>query len=181
MSRIGLKPVTIVDGVKVSIAGKTISVEGPMGKLSYTMRPEVSAVVSETGNEVLVSRSGDDRASKSYHGLTRSLINNMILGVKSGYEKRLDVVGVGYVASLKGNVVNLRVGLANEIKKEVPAGLKVECPTQTSIVIKGCDKQLVGQFAAELRAARKPEPYKGKGVRYQGEVIKLKPGKAASK
>lgn len=181
MSRIGLKPVPVVDGVKVSISGQTISVEGPLGKLSYQLRPEVSAVISEAGNEILVSRKGDDRASKSYHGLTRSLINNMIQGVKTGYEKRLEVVGVGYVVSLKNNVLNLRVGLANEIKKPVPEGLKVECPTQTQVVIKGCDKQLVGQYAAEVRASRKPEPYKGKGVRYQGEVVKLKPGKAASK
>lgn len=120
-------------------------------------------------------------ASKSYHGLTRSLINNMIQGVKTGYEKRLEVVGVGYVVSLKGDELTLRVGYANEIKKKVPAGLKVECPTQTQVVVKGCDKQLVGQFAAEVRASRKPEPYKGKGVRYQGEQVKLKPGKAASK
>ena len=181
MSRIGLKPVPVLDGVKVSISGQSISVEGPLGKLSYELRPEVSAVISEAGNEILVSRKADDRASKSYHGLTRSLINNMIHGVKTGYEKRLEVVGVGYVVSLKNNVLNLRVGLANEIKKPVPEGLKVECPTQTQVVIKGCDKQLVGQYAAEVRASRKPEPYKGKGVRYQGEVVKLKPGKAASK
>ncbi|HRF00386.1 MAG TPA: 50S ribosomal protein L6 [Pirellulaceae bacterium] len=179
MSRIGVKPITVVDGVKVAIDGSRVAVEGPLGKLEYRMRPEISAQL--TDGEVVVSRNGDSRAAKSYHGLTRSLINNMILGVKTGYEKKLEVVGVGYVVSLKGNVLSLRVGFANEIKKTVPTGLNVTCPDQTHVVIKGCDKQLVGQFAAEVRSARKPEPYKGKGVRYQGEVVRLKPGKAASK
>lgn len=181
MSRIGVKPVPVIDGVKVAIDKRVVKVEGPLGKLEYTVRPEVSVALDETGKNVVVSRAGDDRASKSYHGLTRSLIANMILGVKQGYEKKLEVVGVGYVVSLKGNVISMRVGFANEIKREVPAGLQVTCPDQTHVVIKGCDKQLVGQFAAELRSARKPEPYKGKGVRYQGELVRLKPGKAASK
>ncbi len=179
MSRIGVKPITVVDGVKVAIDGSRVAVEGPLGKLEYQMRPEISAQLVD--GEVVVSRNGDGRAAKSFHGLTRSLINNMILGVKNGYEKKLEVVGVGYVVSLKGNVLSLRVGFANEIKKTVPTGLNVTCPDQTHVVIKGCDKQLVGQFAAEVRSARKPEPYKGKGVRYQGELVRLKPGKAASK
>ena len=181
MSRIGIKPVTVVDGVKVAVDGQTIKVEGPLGKLEYTHRSEVSVAVSDDGKEVVVSRSQDDRASRSYHGLTRSLIQNMVEGVKTGYEKKLEVVGVGYVCSLQGKTLSLRVGFANEIKKTVPAGLDVSCPGQTHIVVKGCDKQLVGQFAAEVRAVRKPEPYKGKGVRYQGEHVKLKPGKAAAK
>ena len=181
MSRIGIKPIAVLDGVKVAVDGSTIKVEGPLGKLEYTHRPEVSVTVSDDGKEVSVSRTGDDRASKSFHGLTRSLVANMVEGVKTGYEKRLEVVGVGYVCSLQGQTLSLRVGYANEIKKTVPKGLDVSCPDQTHIVVKGCDKQLVGQFAAEVRASRKPEPYKGKGVRYQGEHVKIKPGKAAAK
>ncbi|MFO0817221.1 MAG: 50S ribosomal protein L6 [Pirellulales bacterium] len=177
MSRIGLKPVPILDGVKVSVAGRTINVEGPQGKLSWEHRPEVAVAVE--GKEVVVKRLSDERQAKALHGLTRSLIENMVAGVKSGYEKRLEVIGVGYVVSIQGKQVALRVGYANEVKKEIPTGLKVTCPDQTHIVIQGCDKQLVGQFAAELRSVRKPEPYKGKGVRYQGEQVKIKPGKSA--
>ena len=131
--------------------------------------------------QIVVARENDEREARAYHGLTRALLNNMIFGVKNGYEKRLEIIGVGYQAALKGKSLNLRVGLANELVKEIPAGLTVTCPDATHIVIQGCDKQLVGQFAAELRSLRKPEPYKGKGVRYQGEQIKLKPGKAATK
>ena len=181
MSRIGIKPVAVLDGVKVAIEGQTVKVEGPLGKLEFSHRPEVSVELSEDGKQLVVERQSDDRAAKAFHGLTRSLIQNMVDGVKTGYEKRLEVVGVGYVCSLQGKTLSLRVGFANEIKKTVPDGLDVSCPDQTHVVVKGCDKQLVGQFAAEVRAARKPEPYKGKGVRYEGEHVKLKPGKAAAK
>ena len=177
MSRIGKKPVTIIDGVKVAVNGRMLSVEGPQGKLAWEHRPEVSLKIE--GKEILVERSSDERETRALHGLTRSLIQNMIVGVKTGYEKKLEVVGVGYVASIQGKVLNLRVGYANEIKKPIPEGLKVTCPDQTHIVVQGCDKQKVGQFAAEVRAARKPEPYKGKGVRYQGEYVKIKPGNTA--
>ncbi len=179
MSRIGKKPVPILDGVKVSVVERTVNIEGPKGKLSWQHRPEVKVRVE--GAEVHVERGDDERESRAFHGLTRALIANMILGVKTGYEKRLEVVGVGYQVNLKGAVITLRVGLANELQRTVPAGLTVTCPDNTHVVIQGCDKQKVGQFAAELRQLRKPEPYKGKGVRYQGEQIKLKPGKAASK
>ena len=128
-----------------------------------------------------VTRKSDDRLPKALHGLTRAIINNMVFGVKEGYEKKLEIVGVGYVGTLKGDTISLRVGLANELHRKVPTGLKVTMPDTTHITIQGCDKQLVGQFAAELRSLRKPEPYKGKGIRYAGEQIKLKPGKAASK
>ncbi len=181
MSRIGIKPVAVLNGVKVAIEGQTVKVEGPLGKLEFSHRPEVSVELSEDGKQLVVVRQSDDRAAKAFHGLTRSLIQNMVDGVKTGYEKRLEVVGVGYVCSLQGKTLSLRVGFANEIKKTVPDGLDVSCPDQTHVVVKGCDKQLVGQFAAEVRAARKPEPYKGKGVRYEGEQVKLKPGKAAAK
>lgn len=181
MSRIGKKPVPVIDGVKVTVSGQNVNVEGPAGKLSLQVRNELTVSMDETGKNVVVLRKSEDRFSRAYHGLTRSLINNMIIGVKSGYEKKLEIVGVGYQCSLQKDVLSLRVGYANEIKKKVPAGLKVTCPDNTHVVIQGCDKQLVGQFAAEVRSARKPEPYKGKGVRYQGEQVKIKPGKSATK
>lgn len=179
MSRIGNKPVAILDGVKVDVAKGAIAVEGPKGKLSYEFRPEVDIKVDEDAKQVVVTRKNENRSSRAFHGLTRALINNMVTGVKDGYEKKLELQGVGYVCSLQGNVLSLRVGLANELKKEIPVGLEVTCPDQTHIHVKGCDKQMVGQFAAEVRSLRKPEPYKGKGIRYEGEQIKIKAGKAA--
>lgn len=179
MSRIGKKPVPVLDGVKVAISGRTINVEGPQGTLSWEHHPAVAVQLDDGGKQVLVTRTSDERLARALHGLTRSLVQNMIEGVKKGYEKRLEVIGVGYVVSLQGKVLSLRVGYANEVKKTIPEGLKVTCPDQTHVVIQGCDKQKVGQFAAEVRAVRKPEPYKGKGVRYQGEHVKIKPGKAA--
>jgi large subunit ribosomal protein L6 len=145
--------------------------------LSYTHRPEIEIAVED--NQVQVTRRGDDKFSRSFHGLTRALVSNMILGVKEGYEKKLELQGVGYVCQIKGKTLSLRVGLANELTKEIPAGLEVTCPDQTHIDVKGCDKQMVGQFAAEVRSLRKPEPYKGKGIRYVGEHVKIKPGKSA--
>jgi len=179
MSRIGKQPVPIASGAKVAVSGRTINVEGPLGKLSLEHRPEVKVAID--GNQVVVERVDDERESKALHGLTRALIDNMVEGVTKGFEKRLEIVGVGYLAAIKGDVLQLRVGYANEIQKKIPKGLNVTCPDQTHVVVKGCDKQLVGQFAAEVRAARKPEPYKGKGVRYQGEHVKIKPGKSATK
>ncbi len=179
MSRIGKQPIPVLDGVKVSINGCTVTTEGPQGKLQFEHRPEISVEVDEENKQVLVSRGSDERTSRALHGLTRSLINNMVIGVKEGYEKRLEIVGVGYGGNVQGNQLALRVGFANEIKKVIPTGLDVTCPDQNHVVIKGCDKQQVGQFAAEVRAVRKPEPYKGKGIRYDGEYVKIKPGKAA--
>ena len=180
MSRIGKKPVPILDDVNVSVQGRTVLVEGPKGKLQWEHRPEVTVRIDEAGRRVVVERLQENRESRAFHGLTRALINNMILGVKDGYEKRLEIVGVGYLAAVQGKVLQLRVGFANELQKEIPPGLQVTCPDQTHIVVRGCDKQQVGEFAAEVRALRKPEPYKGKGVRYQGEHVKIKPGKAAT-
>lgn len=179
MSRIGKKPVPVVDGVKVSVANYVVAVEGPKGKLEFKHRPEVQVTVDEDGKNVTVSRDTEERTARELHGLTRAVINNMILGVKNGYEKKLEVVGVGYLAAISGTTLQLRVGFANELKKEIPAEIEVTCPDQTHIVVRGCDKQKVGQFAAEVRSLRKPEPYKGKGIRYQGEQIKLKAGKSA--
>jgi large subunit ribosomal protein L6 len=180
MSRIGKKPVPILDGVNVSVQGRTVLVEGPKGKLQWEHRPEVTVRLDESGRNVVVERLQESRQSRAFHGLTRALINNMIVGVKNGYEKRLEIVGVGYLAAVQSKTLQLRVGFANELQKEIPPGLQVTCPDQTHIVVQGCDKQQVGEFAAEVRALRKPEPYKGKGVRYQGEYVKIKPGKAAT-
>jgi large subunit ribosomal protein L6 len=181
MSRIGNKPVPVANGAKVSLRERTIEVEGPKGKLSYELRPEVSVTIDEAGHQVAVTRQDDQRTSREVHGLTRALIANMLEGVTKGYEKKLEIVGVGYLAAIAGDVLQLRVGFANELHKKIPPELTVTCPDQTHVVVQGCDKQKVGQFAAEVRALRKPEPYKGKGVRYQGEQIKIKPGKSATK
>ncbi len=177
MSRIGNKPVSITDGVQVNLTDNAISVEGPKGKLSYSLRPEVSVVIEE--GEVKVARKRNDKSSRAFHGLTRALVQNMIVGVKDGYEKKLELQGVGYVCQVAGNQLKLRVGLANELIKTIPEGLVVTCPDQTHVNVTGCDKQKVGQFAAEVRSLRKPEPYKGKGIRYVGEQVKLKAGKSA--
>ncbi|MAT71835.1 MAG: 50S ribosomal protein L6 [Planctomycetaceae bacterium] len=179
MSRIGKKPVTIPDGVKVNVAQREITVEGKLGKLNWTHREEIDVKVSDDGKEVIVTRSNDERESRALHGLTRALIQNMVVGVSQGYEKRLEIQGVGYLAAIQGDTLQLRVGFANEIHKKIPTGLDVTCPDQTHISVKGVDKQKVGQFAAEVRAVRKPEPYKGKGVRYEGEQVRRKAGKTA--
>ncbi len=179
MSRIGKKPVEIPSGVKVNVASREITVEGKLGKLVWSHREEVAVDVDEESKKVNVTRHKDDREGRALHGLTRALIQNMVTGVSAGYEKRLEIHGVGYLAAVQGDTLQLRVGFANEIHKKIPAGLEVTCPDQTHVVIKGIDKQKVGQFAAETRAARKPEPYKGKGVRYEGEQIRRKAGKTA--
>lgn len=179
MSRIGKKPIEIPSGASVGIDGRVVTVEGPKGKLTYTHRPEIS--VQLDGNAVTCSRSDDDRTSRELHGLTRAIINNMVQGVTTGYEAKLEIVGVGYLASISGDTLQLRVGYANELHRKIPSELTVTCPDQTHVVVQGCDKQKVTQFAAEIRSLRKPEPYKGKGIRYQGEQVKIKPGKAATK
>lgn len=180
MSRIGKKPVAIPSGVKVAVNGHHVDVEGPKGKLQRDFRPEVSIKLDDDSKQIVVDVNSTEREIRAFHGLTRSLLQNMVIGVVEGYEKKLEVVGVGYLAAIEGDKLTLRVGFANEIKKKIPTGLNVTCPDQNHIVVQGCDKQLVGQFAAEVRAVRKPEPYKGKGVRYVGEQVKIKPGKAAS-
>lgn len=179
MSRIGKKPVEIPDGVTVSIQGRHVTVEGKLGKLQREFRPEVSIEMEDDGKSLLVTRKGEDRQSRALHGLTRSLLANMVVGVSKGYQKKLEIVGVGYIAAVQNNELQLRVGFANEVHKPIPAELEVTCPDQTHVLVKGCDKQMVGQFAAEVRAVRKPEPYKGKGIRYDGEQVKIKPGKSA--
>jgi large subunit ribosomal protein L6 len=181
MSRIGKQPVAVPAGVKIGVSGRQVSVEGPLGKLSQELRPEVSARFDEGKKQVIISRGSDSRQARALHGLSRALVQNMVHGVTKGFEKKLEIVGVGYLAAVQKNTLQLRVGYANEVQMPIPTGLNVTCPDQTHVVIKGSDKQLVGQFAAEVRAVRKPEPYKGKGVRYDGEVVRRKAGKAMTK
>jgi large subunit ribosomal protein L6 len=181
MSRIGKQPVVVPSGVKVGVSGKEVSVEGPLGKLTWSLRPEISAAYDEESKLVVVARDGDTRLARALHGLSRAMIQNMVVGVSKGYEKKLEIVGVGYLAAVQGDQLQLRVGYANEVHLPIPKGLTVTCPDQTHIVVKGSDKQMVGQFAAEVRAVRKPEPYKGKGVRYEGELVRRKAGKAMAK
>jgi len=180
MSRIGKKSIPVPDGVKVNVAGRAVTVEGQLGKLAYTHRPEIGVRVDDEGKAIVCTRQSEDREVRAYHGLTRALINNMLVGVTRGYEKRLEIQGVGYLGAVQGDILQLRVGFANEVHKKIPNGLSVTCPDQTHIVIKGTDKQQVGQFAAEVRAVRKPEPYKGKGIRYEGEQVRRKAGKTAT-
>lgn len=179
MSRIGRKPVTVPASVKVTVADLLISVEGPKGKLSFQHRPEIGVAYDEPGKQLLVTRSDDERLSRALHGLTRSLVANMVEGVAAGFTKKLEIVGVGYQAQLKkANTVALQVGYANQVVLEAPPGVSVTVPDATHVVITGADKQAVGQFAAVIRKVRPPEPYKGKGIRYEGETVRRKAGKA---
>ena len=179
MSRIGRKPVVVPANVKVSLADSTIQVDGPKGKLSFTYRSEIGVAIDDEGKQILITRSNDERLNRALHGLTRSLIANMVQGVTIGYSKKLEIVGVGYQAQLKkANTVALQVGYANQVVLEAPAGVTVTVPDSTHVVITGADKQAVGQFAAVVRKVRPPEPYKGKGIRYEGEVVRRKAGKA---
>jgi large subunit ribosomal protein L6 len=181
MSRIGKQPVAVPGNVKIGLADNNIQVEGPLGKLSWDLRPEITATFDEGKKQLIIGRKGDTRLARALHGLSRAVIQNMVVGVTKGYEKKLEIVGVGYLAAVQKGHLQLRVGYANEVHLPIPQGLNVTCPDQTHVVIKGSDKQMVGQFAAEVRAVRKPEPYKGKGVRYDGEVVRRKAGKAMTK
>jgi large subunit ribosomal protein L6 len=179
MSRIGKQPVVYPNNVKVRVADGKVFVEGPKGKLELAYHPNMVVALDEKARSVSVTRPDDERLNRALHGLTRSLINNMVKGVTQGYEKRLKIEGIGYMARLDSKkAVVLTVGYANAIEMAPPAGVTVEVPDQTTIVVKGADKQAVGQFAAEVRAARKPEPYKGKGIRYENEQVRRKEGKS---
>ena len=178
MSRIGKQPVAIPAGVKVSVANGVVKVEGPKGKLETACHPNM--IVKSDGTHVTVERPNDERQNRALHGLTRALIANMVIGVTKGYEKKLKIEGVGYQAAMKGPAVELTVGFANRIVHTPPAGITVAVPDPTTIVVSGANKQMVGQFAADIRASKKPEPYKGKGVRYETEVVRRKEGKAFS-
>jgi large subunit ribosomal protein L6 len=186
MSRIGRAPIRIPDGVKVSISGQTVSVEGPKGKLSFTHRPEVAVQLDESEKVVTVTRSDDERFSRSLHGLTRSLIANMVEGCSKGYQRGLEVYGAGFSVQAQGKQLNIICGLSHPAVFEIPAGLEVEVTANQSrtdtdparFTVRGADKQALGEFCARVRRARPPEPYKGKGIRYVGEYVRRKAGKA---
>ena len=175
MSRIGKKPVPI-GKAKVTIKDRHVTVEGPKGRLELDVHPVVT--VKQENSDLIVTRPDDEKQSKALHGLTRALIANMIEGVTNGYKKTLEIQGVGYKAEQKGKNLVLSVGYANQITLTVPTGVTMTLEGTNKIHLTGPDKQLVGQFASDLRRVRKPEPYKGKGIRYEGEVVKIKPGKA---
>jgi len=178
MSRIGKAPITVPSAVEVSVSGQTVSVKGPKGTLEREI-PEVISVSLEDGT-LTVERANEERQTKALHGLTRSLINNMVVGVSDGFRKDLEIVGVGYRANAKGPTsIELALGFSHPVFVEAPEGVTFEVPEQTKIGVIGIDKQIVGQVAAEIRAYRKPEPYKGKGVRYAGEHVVRKSGKAS--
>lgn len=179
MSRIGRKPITIPSGVTVSVDGSTVKVKGPKGELSRTFEPTMKVRVEN--NEMLVERPNDDKRERALHGLTRALLANMVTGVTDGFKKTLEIVGVGYRAEKKGKNLVVSVGYSHPVNYPEPEGITLTTPAPTTIVIEGIDKQKVGQVAAELREFRPPEPYKGKGIRYQGEQVRRKAGKTAGK
>lgn len=181
MSRIGKKPIPVPDKVEIALNGRQVSVKGPNGSLSLEHHPGVSVALESDPSRLVVTRPDDARQSRALHGLTRTLLNNMVQGVVTPYEKRLEIVGVGYQASLQGKFLALQVGYANTIKVAIPDGVTCELPSATLVIVKGADKHNVGQFAANVRAVRPPEPYKGKGIRYQGEQVRRKAGKAFAK
>lgn len=178
MSRVGKQPVVIPAGVKVKVADGKVTVEGPKGKLEQPYHPAMTVQLDEAAKLIKVSRPDDERQSRALHGLTRSLIANMVTGVTQGFEKRLKIEGIGYQARMDKKKLVLTVGYANAIECDPPPGVTVELADPTTIIVKGADKQAVGQFAAEIRAFRKPEPYKGKGIRYENEVVRRKEGKS---
>ncbi|HIM29370.1 MAG TPA: 50S ribosomal protein L6 [Planctomycetes bacterium] len=178
MSRIGNKPINFPAEVTVTLAGQEISVKGAKGDLKLTVHANMMLEVNDTDRVITVARPNDLRENRALHGLTRSLIQNMVDGVVKQFERRLTVVGVGYNASLAGNKLSLQVGFANTVVLEVPPGVDVEVPAATSVIVRSADKQAVGQFAANVRQVRPPEPYKGKGIRYENEQVRRKSGKA---
>lgn len=176
MSRIGKKPVQVLDGVKVIVKPGAVDFSGPKGNVSIAVHPNVKITLED--KLIRVTRCDDTKLSKALHGLFRAMTANAVEGVTKGYEKRLDIVGTGYNAKLRGKHIDLSVGNVSPATLEIPNGLLVEVPMPTKVIIKGADKQMVGQFAAQVRAVRKPEPYKGKGIMYEGEVIRRKAGKS---
>ncbi len=178
MSRIGKQPVVVPANVKVRVDKAEVYVEGPKGKLTQPIHRNMKVEFDDKAKVIRVARPDDDRFNRSLHGLTRSLIQNMVEGVTKGYEKRLKIEGIGYQARMDKKTVVLTVGYANAVALTPPEGVTVELSDPTTIIVRGADKQKVGQFAAEIRASRKPEPYKGKGVRYENEVVRRKEGKS---
>lgn len=179
MSRVGKSPIPVPKGVTVEVDGRLVRVKGPKGQLEQGFREEVSVAVED--GTVQVNRGGETKAHRAFHGLTRALIANMVLGVTDGFRKSLELVGVGYRAEKKGNSLVLTVGYSHPVNYPQPEGINITTPAPTQIVIEGADKQKVGQTAAEIRAVRPPEPYKGKGIRYVGEQVRRKAGKTGAK
>ncbi len=179
MSRIGRKPVPVPNGVTVTVNGPAITVKGPKGELSRKLHPDMQVKVENS--TVTVNRPSDEDRHRALHGLTRSLIANMVEGVTQGYKKQLEITGVGYKAEVKPFGLQLALGYSHPVEYRAPVGIKLTAPQPTAVVIEGADKEKVGQVAAEIRALRKPEPYKGKGVKYQGEQVRRKAGKAGGK
>ncbi|NBI05638.1 50S ribosomal protein L6 [Senegalia massiliensis] len=178
MSRIGLKPIEIPEGVEVKLDDKNyMVVKGPKGTLEQQLEKDMNIEIKD--NEITVSRPTENKRHKSLHGLTRTLIDNMIIGVTKGYEKKLEIQGVGYRAQKQGKKLNLNLGFSHPVEMEDPEGIETEVPANTKIIVKGIDKQKVGNYAAVIRELRKPEPYKGKGIRYEGERVRRKEGKTA--
>ncbi|MEA2399742.1 MAG: large subunit ribosomal protein [Thermoleophilaceae bacterium] len=177
MSRIGKQPITVPDGVEITIEPDVVKVKGPKGELSERVSPQIT--VERENGEIRVSRSTDRGEHRALHGLTRSLIANMVEGVTNGYEKRLEIQGVGYRAQLQGNKLVLALGYSHPVEVEAPGGIDFEVPMPTRIVVRGISKQAVGEVAAIIRKQRPPEPYKGKGIRYEGEHVARKVGKRA--
>ena len=178
MSRIGNAPIAVPDGVDVAVSGRDVTVKGSKGELSMTLPGEISASIDD--GTLTVARPDDTGESKAMHGLARTLVSNMITGVSEGFSKKLEIVGVGYRAAAKGsNALEMQLGFSHPVHIQAPDGIEFEVPQQTEIIVKGIDKQLVGQVAADIRKWRKPEPYKGKGIKYEGERIIRKAGKAA--
>jgi large subunit ribosomal protein L6 len=179
MSRIGKKPIAIPEGVDVKLDGTVLTVKGPKGTLTRTLHNEVNVKVE--GNEIIVERPSDHKLHRALHGTTRSVIANMVEGVTNGFSKTLELVGVGYRAAKSGSNLTLSVGYSHPVEITPEEGIEFEVPAQTQIIVKGIDKERVGQIASEIRAVRKPEPYKGKGIRYQGERVRRKEGKTGKK
>ena len=180
MSRIGNKAITLPAGVSVEVAaGNLVTVKGPKGELSFQFNSELE--IATEGSECVVKRPNDTKTMRMMHGTTRALLNNMVVGVSEGFKKQLDINGVGYRAQKTGNTLVVNAGYSHPVEMEIPAGLTVELPKNTQIIISGINKQLVGQFAAEIREIRKPEPYKGKGIKYSDEHVRRKEGKTAKK
>ena len=176
MSRIGKLPIAIPAGVDVTIDGSTVTVKGPKGELTRTVHSNM--IVAKDGNTVTVSRPDDNKLNRSLHGLTRTLIANMVIGVSEGFKKELEVNGIGYRCEKKGKQLVMKIGYSHDVIMDEPEGITIEVPAPNKIIINGADKQKVGQFAAEVREKRPPEPYKGKGIKYADEVIRRKEGKA---
>ncbi len=179
MSRIGLKPIAIPAGVDVSINGNAVTVKGPNGTLTMDKHPNISVSIND--GEVNVARPNDDKENRALHGLTRALIANMVEGVTNGFKKVLEVNGVGYRVQMQGSNLVMNLGFSHQVIMTAPEGVKIECPSANQIIISGADKQAVGQFAAQVREKRPPEPYKGKGIKYAEEHIRRKEGKAGKK